>query len=328
MNRFCTVVVCSLLFAAPVSAAEWPRADVPHSKDSPVVSRFAGSTIISYQETNFDEVALPLGPLQNSEFAQTLPASGKVTRIVYAAPAGKTAAEVLANFRASLQGSGFKVLYNCTAGSGGSACGGYNFAHSYADPILSQDSEHRNLMVDLLFSADDDVRYLLAELQRDGRKLDVGVMVTKNGSNPTGVLLQVVENGQMPAGQVTVDAAAMTKGLQSDGKIALYGLKFATDSAELTADSQATLKQMSDVLHQQPKLRVYIVGHTDNTGSLDHNLALSQHRAESVVKALTTRFGIAADRLSAKGLASYSPVANNHAEADKAKNRRVEMVEQ
>jgi len=314
--------------ARPSAAADWPHTDVPHSKDSPIVSRFAGSTIVAWQEVNFDEVPLPLGPLQHSDFAKTLPTSGKVTRIVYAAPAGKTAAEVLANFRDSLQGSGFKLLYTCTAGSAANACGGYNFAHSYADPILAADSEHRNMMIDLLFSSEDDVRYLLAELQRDGRKVDVGVMVTKNGSNPTGVLLQVIESGQMPAGQVTVDAAAIAKGLQAEGKIALYGLQFATDSAELSADSQTTLKQMSDLLHQQPKLRVFIVGHTDNSGSLEHNLALSQHRAESVVKALTTRFGIAADRLSAKGLASYSPVTNNHAEADKAKNRRVEMVEQ
>ena len=40
-----------------------------------------------------------------------------------------------------------------------------------------------------------------AELQRDGRNLDVGVLLAKNGDNPTGVLLQVVDNGQMPEGQ-------------------------------------------------------------------------------------------------------------------------------
>jgi OmpA-OmpF porin, OOP family len=183
-------------------------------------------------------------------------------------------------------------------------------------------------MVDLLYSADDNVRYLLAELSRDGRKVDIGLLVAKNGDNPVGVLLQVIESSAMQTGQVTVDSAAMSRGLQSEGKIALYGLQFTTDSADLRPDSDATLKQMSDLLHQQPKLKVYIVGHTDNTGSLEHNLALSQRRAESVVKALTGRFGIAPDRLAAKGLASYSPVANNHLEADKAKNRRVEMVEQ
>lgn len=315
--------------AGAALAADLPQADVPHSKDSPIVSRFAGSIIAAYQEVNYDEVALPMGPLRQSEFDKTLATTGKVTRIVYAAPAGKTAAEVLANFRDSLQASGFKLLYSCTAGnSGATACGGYNFAQRLANEILERDSAHRNVMVDLLFSVDDDVRYFTAELQRDSRKVDVGVMVTKNGDHPTGVLLQIIESGQMPTGQVIVDAAAMSKGLQSEGKIALYGLQFATDSATLQPDSDTTLKQMSELLHQQPKLRVYIVGHTDNTGSLEHNITLSQQRADSVVKALTSRFGIAPDRLSAKGLASYSPVANNHAEADKAKNRRVEMVEQ
>jgi OmpA-OmpF porin, OOP family len=328
--NFAEGVILALLVGGAVTqsiAAELPHADVPHSKDSPIVSRFAGSTIIGYQEVNYDEVALPMGPLRNSEFAKTLATKGKVTRIVYASPAGKTAAEVSANFRDSLQGSGLKLLYSCTGGTSETACGGYNFAHSYAEEILAHDSAHRNAMIDLLYSADDDVRYLAAELQRDSRKIDVGLMVSRNGDNPVGVLLQVIESGQMPTDQVTVDSAAMSKGLQSEGKIALYGLQFATDSANLRPDSDATLKQMSDLLHQQPKLKVYIVGHTDNSGLLEHNIALSQQRAESVVAALTSRFGIAPDRLVAKGLASYSPVANNHNDADKAKNRRVEMVE-
>jgi len=310
-------------------AAGLPQTDVPNSKDSPIVSRFAGSTIAAYHAANYDEVLLPMGPLRHSEFAQSLPTTGKVTRIVYASPAGKSATEVFANFRDSLQGSGFKLLYSCTPGTtAATACGGYNFAHTYADPILTQDGAHRNAMIDLLFSAEDDVRYFTAELQRDSRKVDVGVLVSQNGSRPAGVLLQVIESGQMPTNQVTVDAAAMSRGLQSEGKIALYGLQFDTDSANLRADSDATLKQMSDLLHQQPKLKVYIVGHTDNSGSLEHNLALSQHRAESVIKALTSQFGIAAERLSSKGLAAYSPVTSNHDEAGKARNRRVEMVEQ
>jgi OOP family OmpA-OmpF porin len=310
-------------------ATELPHTDVPHSKDSPIVSRFAGSTIVAYQQVDYDEVALPMGPFQHSGFSQTLATKGKVTRIVYASPTGKTAAEVFANFRDSLQGSGFRLLYRCTEGtSSETACGGVNFGESYAQQILSRDGANRNTMIDLLYSNNDDVRYLTAELQRDSRKVEVGLMVAQNGDNPTGVLLQVIESGQMPTDQVAVNSAAMSKGLQSDGKIALYGLQFATDSAILRPDSDATLKQMGDLLHQQPKLKVYIVGHTDNSGSLEHNLALSQQRAESVVTALTARFGIAPGRLTARGLASYSPVANNHNDADRAKNRRVEMVEQ
>jgi outer membrane protein OmpA-like peptidoglycan-associated protein len=335
MQRYGIQFAAGVLLAAfaggavrPSIALELPHADAPHSKDSPIVSRFAGSTIVSYQEVNYDEVELPLGPLRHAEFVKTLATKGKATRIVYASPAGKTATEVFANFRDSLQGSGFKLLYSCTAGSSETACGGYDFAHSYSEQIPAHDSANRNALIDLLWSTNDDVRYLTAELQRDGRKVDVGLMVSQNDKTPAGVLLQIIESGQMPTSQVTVDSAAMSKGLQSEGKIALYGLQFATDSANLRPDSDVTLKQMSELLHQQPKLKVYIVGHTDNTGSLEHNLSLSQQRADSVVKALTSRFGIAPDRLSAKGMASYSPVASNHEETGKAKNRRVEMVEQ
>jgi outer membrane protein OmpA-like peptidoglycan-associated protein len=309
-------------------AANLPHTDVPHSKDNPIVSRFAGSTIVAYHEANYDEVALPMGPYQHSAFAKTLAAAGKVTEIVYAAPAGKRPVEVFANFRDSLQSSGFKPLYTCTAGNSPTSCGGYNFAEASAQTLFSNDPAHRNDMIDELFSADDDVRYLLAELQRDGRKVDVGLLVSRNGDNPVGVLLRIVESGQMATNQVVVDSAAMSKGLQSEGKIALYGLQFATDSATLRPDSDTTLKQMSDLLHQQPKLKVYIVGHTDNSGTLEHNIALSQQRAEAVAKALTARFGIAPDRLVAKGLASFAPVASNHSDAGKARNRRVEMVEQ
>jgi outer membrane protein OmpA-like peptidoglycan-associated protein len=310
-------------------ALDVPQTDVPNSKDSPIVSRFAGSTIVAYQEVDYDEVALPMGPRGNSGFAKTLQTKGKVTRIVYASPRAKTPTEVFANFRDSLQRSGFKLLYSCTTGtSSATACGGFNFSTDYPQPILQHDSAHNNLISELLYSPQDDVRYLLAEFQRDSRRVDVGLMVSKNGDNPVGVLLQVVESGQMPSGEVTVDSAAIAQGLESEGKFALYGLQFATDNADLRPDSDATLKQMSDVLRQQPDLKVFIVGHTDSSGALEHNLALSERRAQSVVKALTSRFGIAPNRLVAVGMASYSPVASNHSDAGKAKNRRVEMVEQ
>jgi outer membrane protein OmpA-like peptidoglycan-associated protein len=331
-SRFVRALTWVLLLGGAVTqsiALDVPQTDVPNSKDSPIVSRFAGSTIVAYREVNYDEVALPMGPYGSAE---TLATKGKVTRIVYALPSGKTPVEVFANFRDSLQRSGFKLLYSCTTGrSSGTACGGYQFAADYARPMLQMiesDMTRYNLMADLLQSTNDDVRYLLAEFQRGDRRVDVGLLVAKNDDNPVGVLLQVVESGQMPSGEVTVDSAAIAKGLQSEGKFALYGLQFATDSADLRPDSDATLKQMSDVLHQQPDLKVFIVGHTDNSGSLEHNLALSQRRAQSVVKALTSRFGIAPNRLVAVGMASYSPVASNHSDAGKAKNRRVEMVEQ
>src|SRR5262249_33976192 len=89
--------------AGLILAAGAPHTDVPHSKDNPIVSRFTGSRIVGYHEVNYDEVGLPLGPLRNSQFVKTLSATGKVTRIVYESPTGKSPAEVFANFRDSLQ---------------------------------------------------------------------------------------------------------------------------------------------------------------------------------------------------------------------------------
>ena len=71
-----------------------------------------------------------------------------------------------------------------------------------------------------------------------------------------------------------------------------------------------------------------IVGHTDNQGKLDYNTGLSQRRAEAVVKALSTVHGIPASRMTARGLASLAPVATNRSDEGRAKNRRVELVEQ
>jgi OOP family OmpA-OmpF porin len=84
---------------------------------------------------------------------------------------------------------------------------------------------------------------------------------------------------------------------------------------------------MVKLLKGSPTLKVYVVGHTDNVGSLDSNLKLSSARAASVVKALVTR-GIAAARLQSAGVGPYSPVASNDTDAGKAKNRRVEFVKQ
>jgi outer membrane protein OmpA-like peptidoglycan-associated protein len=301
--------------------------EVKGGADHPMIKRFAGSQIVGYKQVPYDEVDLPAGKSDGLTFASTHESKGKVTRIAYTMPAGKTAAEVMANYVEALGKAGFITFYSCKPGNAADGCGGQAFTALFTEPLLKADPDHRNQMIQSLY-ASDNVRYLGAELKRGDSQVDLGLMVSGPDDKPAGALLVVIDHGAMTTGQVTVDANAMSKGLASEGKIALYGLTFDTDSAKLTSSSDPTLKQMSDLLHKQPSLKVYIVGHTDDTGALAHNLTLSQQRAESVVKALTTTYGIAANRLSAKGLASYAPVASNHDDAGKAKNRRVELVEQ
>ena len=227
-------------------------ADVKGSADHPLLTRFTGAEIAGYHSTNYDEVELPAGKVKGLSFEQTHQAKGKVTQVAYAIPAGKTATEVMANYADAMAKAGFKPFFSCKPGNASSDCGGMSFAQVYADPLLAADPTHRNRMINLFYAANSNIRYLGATLQHGDATVDVGVMVSGPEDSQAGVLLVIVEHGVMGANEVTVDADAMSKGLASEGKIALYGLTFDTDSAKLTAASDPTLKQMSDLLHKQP----------------------------------------------------------------------------
>jgi OOP family OmpA-OmpF porin len=137
--------------------------------------------------------------------------------------------------------------------------------------------------------------------------------------------IQIVEPKAMQTGQVTVNVQAIGKSLESEGRIAFYGLQFDTGKTSIKAESKAQLDAMAAYLQAQPTLKVFIVGHTDNVGAVDANLALSLGRAQSVAAALT-QSGIAPSRIQARGVANFAPVASNNTDEGRAKNRRVEMV--
>lgn len=125
---------------------------------------------------------------------------------------------------------------------------------------------------------------------------------------------------------IVLSAEDISRQIASEGKAAFYGIYFDTDKADIKPESTETLDQMAKYLSANPKVEVYIVGHTDNTGAFDHNQRLSLIRAEAVLSELVKKYQIPASRLKAFGVGSLSPVANNATEEGKSKNRRVEMV--
>lgn len=321
------LLAAACLVTAPSRAADTPAADIAGSRDHPAVSRFAGSVIVGYRQVDYGALTLPLGKYRDGKFASSDSVEGQLTQIAYVAPAGKTALEVYRNYQQALAEGGFKVRYEC---AGDDSCGdGYDMASALTDDVIEAMRGGRaNLMIDTLDATNGNVRVLTARLQRPQGNIDLDLLVSQDDRQPVGVMLQLVEGKAMATGQVKVDAKAMGQGLAQAGHIALYGIHFASDSATLQSDSDTTLAEMAKLLQAQPALKVWIVGHTDTSGALAHNLALSQQRAEAVVAALTGRYKIAANRLAAKGMGPYAPVASNRDAAGKAKNRRVEMVEQ
>ncbi len=330
-SRLFLVLIASIGNAA--IASEFPSHDMRGSHDHPIVSRFAGSTIFGYQQIDYGSATLPIGPYDGNAqhgFKRSEDVEGKITRIAYVAPTGKSTLEVYRNFTQALEGAGFATRFACAGDTCGNAA---DFSDRIIDPLLDQmGAGAHNLMLNSLYAVDGDARVLTAHLDRAAGAVDVSLLVAhqqdSSDKRPIGVLLQIVEAKPMATGQVSVDAKAMSQGLAQNGHIALYGIRYASDSAVLDKESATTLAEMAKLLKAQPTLKVYIVGHTDDSGSLAHNLTLSQQRAESVVKALAKDYGIAATRMAAKGLASYAPVASNRDDAGKARNRRVELVEQ
>lgn len=145
--------------------------------------------------------------------------------------------------------------------------------------------------------------------------------------------LQIIESAAMKADSVSIDESvldskALRSGLVAEGKISLYGIFFDTGKAEMKVESRSQLDEMAKLLREQKQVKVYIVGHTDNQGDLSVNLALSQKRAEAIVNALISDYKIEANRLVARGVANFSPIATNTSESGRRKNRRVELVEQ
>lgn len=103
---------------------------------------------------------------------------------------------------------------------------------------------------------------------------------------------------------------------------------FDTAKSDLKPESASALQEVVKVLQADPKLKIYVVGHTDNVGSQASNVELSRLRTASVIKELTTKYGVAGGRLLPFGARPNAPVASNETEDGRSLNRRVELVKQ
>ena len=113
---------------------------------------------------------------------------------------------------------------------------------------------------------------------------------------------------------VAADAASLAGSIRETGRASVYGIYFDTGKSEIKAESEPALKEIAKMLQADPKLKLYVVGHTDNVGTYAANLTLSNSRADAVVKALVGRHGIAMARLQPFGAGPTAPVQSKSAE--------------
>lgn len=295
-----TVFWFALLLLAPLAGA----ADGDH----PLVRAYEGSSLTSREHEAFAEYRRVIGQSDGENLTETL--EGRLTRLRYRNPSGRSTLEILRNYEAALVGQGMAVDYTCT---GADACANRGVGHKQYPGWASINGMNLGIA--------GDVRYLTGTLAHGDARAYVAV-----GVAPSVTYLHILEVAALETGRVVANAAALGDALDREGRVVVDGIFFETGSATVQATSDAALTQMAELLRQREDLRLFVVGHTDTTGAFATNLGLSQRRAQSVVAALVERFGIAATRLDAHGVGPLSPRASNGNEAGRAQNRRVEIV--
>lgn len=126
--------------------------------------------------------------------------------------------------------------------------------------------------------------------------------------------------------KITTAAPDTRHKLMTEGKIVTYGITFDSGKDVVKPESHATIKEIADVLKENPQVRIQITGHTDSDGNDQANLSLSERRAANVKLYLTSQFGIDAARIETKGMGESQHLASNDTPENKAKNRRVEII--
>lgn len=276
--------------------------------DEKLLPPYPGSTETRSEAVEYEAFTVPLGPTKDGKLTKFQALEGRRTALEYRTEEGRTPLEVYRNYEAALKKAGFQAVFACR-GSGQQAkglpeCGGeIGDAGGFG------------------YWPSGDNLYLAARKVQEGAEVWVALDV----SGPYQKIF-VLRPKPMEMDKVTVDAAALKNTLDAEGHVAVYGILFDTNKADLKPGSAAALAEIAKLLKASPALSIYVVGHTDGVGGLDANLDLSRRRAAAVVKELAEKYAVAAARLSPQGVGPLVPLASNGAEAGRAKNRRVDLV--
>lgn len=257
-------------------------------------------------------LALPTAPWRDGVLP-SVALDGTLTRQAYRIDAADLATlTLLRPLREQLRDAGYEILLDCDT----EACGGFDFR--FAIDVALPPGMEVNL---------GDFRFLSA------RRDDAGVTLLVSTTATAGHL-QITRIGPEPAPDPIRAAALTTRAapgdlantLEATGRAILSDLTFETGSATLGPGPFDSLADLAALLAADPDLRVALVGHTDSSGTLAANIALSKRRAGAVLERLATAHAAPRARMEAEGMGYLAPVASNRSEEGREANRRVEVI--
>ncbi len=278
---------------APAAFAQEVRADLAGAKDHPLFTRMSDFIIYSYEQKDFDTADFIVNGKTAGTFEKKS-VEGKKTVIGYLNKAGTkpSAVQITRNYLNAAKRLGAITMFD-----------GQGKDYGFEGGLYA-------------------MRELTLKFPKEGGEIWAGIAFdTSYGDPDLAFVLTIVETAEM---KQEVTAADMLTALTALGRIAL-SISFDTGKATIQPASMATVGEIEKLLKQNASLRLYVDGHTDNTGAMAANQTLSEARAKAVVAELVGR-GIAAARLEPRGFGQTKPVSDNTTDAGRAANRRVELV--
>ncbi len=275
-----------------------------------------GATLTSDMTAPLDSFEMPIRPYEKTErMTATIEGLVQIRTFRIDAPNQNTLA-LIQFFRAQFAASGANILLDCDQ----NICGGFDFRFGF--DVASAPA----MEVDLT-----DFRYLAAQKTDPLGKFSVSILVSKTTAAAYFQLVEIspVDAPDIPPARTPAAVVApsdIAKILAQTGGMPLDGLEFASGKAELVADPKGILAEVAKWMADNPAKGLILVGHTDNEGSLDSNVAIARRRAESVRQALIDVHGVEPSRLSAEGVGFLVPRSTNETPDGRAINRRVEIV--
>lgn len=301
--------------------------DVKGSSDHPLISRMPGTYIADYHSSAYQEFSIATGPLVvGADLPPVERFEGSSTVITYRADkTDLSALAIFRNYQKAFAKAGFEMVFTCDSDR---ECG-EKFVRQlywYGDP----QRQGQSTGLDAPNCHGDRHQYFYwsgKAKTADGDYIIALLVAQRTTMNfPAVIVLDVSQAEDLDDDQVGINLEAMTDKIETTGKVVLDGIFFDFDKSTLKPESKDALEVIAGYLSENPARNFFVVGHTDNKGSLDYNRKLSFARAEAVVEALAGSYRIDRKRLSAFGVGPVAPVTSNATETGRAQNRRVEMV--
>jgi len=269
---------------------------------------------VGQKSVKYDEIRIAGGGVSDRELRQVFELEGKINWQAFRLDPSASPYEGWAGYRDYLSSQGYQLLFQCHF----AACG-----NSFIRKVIDLNG---NILAGGESWSEDSAHYLLARLTTPTVLTYASVLAYRHPKGQTILRYLTVTPEEIEFNLITATGESMAEEIEKTGKVAVYGIYFDTDSAEIKAESNDTIAEIARLLELRPELSLFVDGHTDDEGADDYNLDLSGRRARSVVAALIGSHGVEDRRLEARGFGEAQPVAANDTDDGRAWNRRVELV--